>query len=149
MTSLTTASSSDLVHELESRGYLVVENAKNEDVGLKFLRDFCREYKRRTPFGKNYQRFMGVLVSRLGKTTSYKTLITAIWGDDPDGGPGETQKNIQVMVCRLRKVFDGTPYRIETVWGFGIIFLDTREEHFDANGAAVDLEGHDEVGEAA
>jgi len=38
-----------------------------------------------------------------------------IWGDDPNGGPDDPRKHLDVLISKLRrKGFD-----IQTLWGFG------------------------------
>lgn len=134
MTTLAQCSSSELISEIEHRGYLVVESARNEDIGLKFLRDFRAKYKIKIPTGRKYQRMLGAMVSKINKPVSYKTLDIVLWGDEPDGGPGDPKKNVHVMVCRLRAVLGISPYRIDTVWNFGFMLRDIRKVPMSIDG---------------
>ena len=51
-------------------------------------------------------------------------LYTTLYGARPDGGPDP--KIIPVMVCKVRKKLRKTPYTVETLWGQGLRFRDSR-----------------------
>lgn len=55
------------------------------------------------------------IASGRGAAVSSDTIISAIWGDDPEGGPLSADNLIKVMTCRLRK----KGFNIVTRYGFG------------------------------
>jgi DNA-binding response OmpR family regulator len=71
--------------------------------------------------GKQPARLLAILANAPGKVVHHAALIEAIWGDDADGGPLSASKQVQVLMCYLRKSLAAgrLPVRIVTHRGVG------------------------------
>ncbi len=61
------------------------------------------------------------------RLATYQYLITALYGDDPTGGPDNPDNTIKVQVTRMRKHLAPMGVKVETLWGEGY-FIDDKSK---------------------
>jgi DNA-binding response OmpR family regulator len=68
-------------------------------------------------FGPIGFRVLRTLAENRGKIVRTESLISAVYGNRPSGGPTTAGNIVKVTVCHLRKIVGAAT--IETVWGVG------------------------------
>lgn len=65
------------------------------------------------------RRILEALAANFGKWVHVEKIVSAVWWDDPNGGPERAVNHISVQVHRLKKQLAGSGFRLESMSGKG------------------------------
>lgn len=65
-------------------------------------------------------RFAAGIIAASGQLVTYRDLIEGVWGDDPNGGPGDARTLLNVYLHQSRRRLAPIGLGIATRWGHGL-----------------------------
>lgn len=67
------------------------------------------------PFGKIERRFLEILLRLYPNSITISRLVDKLWIDDPNGGPNEAAKSVQVHRARINKKLTPVGWTIHSI----------------------------------